>query len=84
MNTFFFMHFRVLACVFIACHAINSIANDDLTAAKKNTANAVNTANMGPYGDAITYELIPEIEKQFRGIGKGYARFMYGGSAGGR
>lgn len=24
---------------------------------------AVNSANMGPYGDAITYELIPEIEK---------------------
>ena len=36
---------------------------------------AVNSANLGPYGDAITYELIPEIEKQFRGIGKGWARF---------
>jgi hypothetical protein len=44
---------------------------------------AVNTANMGPYGDAITYELIPEIEKRFRGIGEGWARFMYGGSTGG-
>ena len=44
---------------------------------------AVNTANMGPYGDAITYELIPEIEKRFRGIGQGWARFMYGGSTGG-
>jgi hypothetical protein len=44
---------------------------------------AVNSANIGPYGDAITYELIPEIEKQFRGIGKGWARFMYGGSTGG-
>jgi hypothetical protein len=44
---------------------------------------AVNSANLGPYGDAITYELIPEIEKQFRGIGKGWARFMYGGSTGG-
>ena len=32
---------------------------------------AVNSANLGPYGDAITYELIPEIEKRFRGIGKG-------------
>ena len=31
---------------------------------------AVNSANMGPYGDAITYELIPEIEKQFRGLDK--------------
>lgn len=44
---------------------------------------AVNSANLGPYGDAITYELIPFIEKQFRGIGKGWARFMYGGSTGG-
>lgn len=44
---------------------------------------AVNSANLGPYGDAITYELIPHIEKQFRAIGKGWARFMYGGSTGG-
>jgi hypothetical protein len=44
---------------------------------------AVNSANVGPYGDAITYELIPYIEKKFRGIGKGWARFMYGGSTGG-
>ncbi len=44
---------------------------------------AVNSANQGPYGDAITYELIPEIEKRFRGIGQGWARFMYGGSTGG-
>ncbi|MDX2128190.1 MAG: hypothetical protein SFU91_04055 [Chloroherpetonaceae bacterium] len=44
---------------------------------------AVNSANLGPYGDAITYELIPAIEKQFRGIGQGWARFLYGGSTGG-
>ncbi|MCB0474628.1 MAG: hypothetical protein KDC69_03080 [Flavobacteriaceae bacterium] len=44
---------------------------------------AVNSANQGPYGDAITYELIPFIEKQFRGIGQGWARFLYGGSTGG-
>ncbi|WP_250631707.1 hypothetical protein [Rhodoflexus caldus] len=44
---------------------------------------AVNSANIGPYGDAIMYELIPEIEKRFRGIGQGWARFMYGGSTGG-
>lgn len=44
---------------------------------------AVNSANLGPYGDAITYELIPHIEKQFRGIGEGWARFLYGGSTGG-
>ncbi|RME01618.1 MAG: hypothetical protein D6814_01135 [Calditrichaeota bacterium] len=44
---------------------------------------AVNSANVGPYGDAITYELIPFIEKKFRCIGKGWARFLYGGSTGG-
>jgi hypothetical protein len=44
---------------------------------------AVNSENLGPYGDAITYELIPHIEKQFRGIGQGWARFLYGGSTGG-
>ena len=44
---------------------------------------AVNSENVGPYGDAITYELIPEIEKRFRALGQGWARFMYGGSTGG-
>lgn len=44
---------------------------------------AVNSANNGPYGDAIQYELIPEIEKRFRGLGQGWARFVYGGSTGG-
>ncbi|UCF42197.1 MAG: hypothetical protein JSW43_12215 [Gemmatimonadota bacterium] len=44
---------------------------------------AVNSANLGPYGDAITYELIPYIEREFRGIGEGWARFLYGGSTGG-
>ncbi len=44
---------------------------------------AVNSANLGPYGDAITYELIPHIEKEFRGIGESWARFLYGGSTGG-
>jgi S-formylglutathione hydrolase FrmB len=44
---------------------------------------AVNTANEGPYGDAITKELIPYIEKQFRGIGQSWARAMFGGSTGG-
>ncbi len=44
---------------------------------------AVNSANLGPYGDAITHELIPHIEKEFRGIGEGWARFLYGGSTGG-
>ena len=44
---------------------------------------AVNSENLGPYGDAIIYELIPYIEEQFRGIGESWARFMYGGSTGG-
>ncbi len=44
---------------------------------------AVNSENNGPYGDAITYELIPYIEEKFRGIGEGWARFTYGGSTGG-
>jgi hypothetical protein len=44
---------------------------------------AVNSANLGPYGDAITYELIPYIEKKYRCIGAGWARFLYGGSTGG-
>jgi hypothetical protein len=44
---------------------------------------AVNSANLGPYGDAITYELIPYLEKKYRALGAGWARFMYGGSTGG-
>ncbi len=44
---------------------------------------AVNSANLGPYGDAITHELVPAIEKKFRGLGQGWARFLYGGSTGG-
>lgn len=44
---------------------------------------AVNSANTGPYGDAIQYELIPELERRFRGIGAGWARATYGGSTGG-
>tara|TARA_R110002012_G_scaffold51138_1_gene132188 strand:- start:73456 stop:75195 length:1740 start_codon:yes stop_codon:yes gene_type:complete len=44
---------------------------------------AVNSANQGPYGDALTYELIPYIENMFRGQGEGWSRFLYGGSTGG-
>ena len=44
---------------------------------------AVNSANHGPYGDAITKDLLPMIEQQFRGIGQGWARVMTGGSTGG-
>ncbi len=44
---------------------------------------AVNSASIGPYGDAITYELIPHIEQLFNGVGEGWGRFLYGGSTGG-
>ena len=44
---------------------------------------AVNSANLGPYGDALTYELIPHIEQLFNGVGEGWGRFLYGGSTGG-
>lgn len=44
---------------------------------------AVNSAANGPYGDAIMRELVPYLEKKYRGIGQGYARFTYGGSTGG-
>ena len=44
---------------------------------------AVNSENLGPYGDAINEELIPFIEKKYRAIGQPWARFMYGGSTGG-
>jgi hypothetical protein len=44
---------------------------------------AVNTPNQGPYGDAINEELIPYIEKTFRGLGTPWSRFLYGGSTGG-
>jgi len=43
---------------------------------------AVNSANVGPYGDAITEELVPYLERSFRGLGP-WARGMYGGSTGG-
>jgi len=44
---------------------------------------AVNSANNGPYGDAIHEELIPEIERRFRCIPESYARVLTGGSTGG-
>jgi len=43
----------------------------------------VNSANNGPYGDAVTQELIPYVEKQFRAIGKPHARLLEGASTGG-
>ena len=44
---------------------------------------AVNSENVGPYGDAINKELLPFLEQKFRGIGQGWARGLYGGSTGG-
>ncbi len=44
---------------------------------------AVNSANCGPYGDAIMQELIPAVESKFRIIRKPYARVLEGGSTGG-
>ncbi len=44
---------------------------------------AVNSANNGPYGDAIMTELIPYIEAHFRVIRKPCARLLTGGSTGG-
>lgn len=44
---------------------------------------AVNSANNGPYGDAIMTELIPYIEEHFRIIRQPWARLLTGGSTGG-
>ncbi len=43
----------------------------------------VNSANLGPYGDAIVRELIPYVERRFRGLGEPWARAAYGDSTGG-
>lgn len=44
---------------------------------------AVNTANLGPYGDAINDELIPHLDNTFNTIRAPYARIQEGGSTGG-
>jgi len=44
---------------------------------------AVNSANDGPYGDALLQELIPYLEDHFRLIRAPYARLLTGGSTGG-
>jgi hypothetical protein len=44
---------------------------------------AVNSVNVGPYGDAIMQELLPEVEKRFRIIREPWARILSGGSTGG-
>jgi hypothetical protein len=43
----------------------------------------VNSANNGPYGDAVTKELIPHVEERFRGLDRPWARVLDGGSTGG-
>ncbi len=47
------------------------------------TSYSVNSVNVGPYGDAMMEELIPEVEKRFRIIKQPYARILTGGSTGG-
>ncbi|MCC6244677.1 MAG: hypothetical protein IT353_17665 [Gemmatimonadaceae bacterium] len=44
---------------------------------------AVNSANHGPYQDALLNELVPELEKRFRLLPEPNARFLTGGSTGG-
>eukprot|EP00047_Mylnosiga_fluctuans_P003936 m.231818 g.231818 ORF g.231818 m.231818 type:complete len:584 (-) comp12265_c0_seq1:144-1895(-) len=44
---------------------------------------AVNSANMGPYGDAIHLEFVPAVERMFRGLAEPWARTTFGGSTGG-
>jgi hypothetical protein len=44
---------------------------------------AVNSANNGPYGDALVQEMIPYLEAHFRIIPQPYARVLIGGSTGG-
>jgi hypothetical protein len=43
----------------------------------------VNSANHGPYGDALVKELIPHVEREFRVIGAPHARVLDGVSTGG-
>jgi enterochelin esterase-like enzyme len=47
------------------------------------TSYSVNTANLGPYGDALTEELIPYLEENFRIIREPWARLLAGRSTGG-
>lgn len=46
-------------------------------------AYSVDSANCGPYGKALTEELIPAVEAKYRAIGKPYARLVEGASTGG-
>jgi enterochelin esterase-like enzyme len=44
---------------------------------------AMNSANNGPYGDALLQELVPYLEEHFRMIKAAKARLLTGGSTGG-
>ncbi len=44
---------------------------------------SVNSANNGPYGDAVVEEVIPELERRFRIIAEPYARHLEGASTSG-
>lgn len=44
---------------------------------------SVNSANNGPYGDAIVGEVMPALERQFRIIAKPYGRILEGASTSG-
>jgi hypothetical protein len=46
-------------------------------------AYSVDSVNNGPYGQAITQELIPYLEKKFRLIAQPYGRIVQGASTGG-
>jgi hypothetical protein len=43
----------------------------------------INSDNNGPYGDAITRELIPYVERTFRAVSQPFARMLDGQSTGG-
>jgi S-formylglutathione hydrolase FrmB len=43
----------------------------------------INSANNGPYGDALVQELIPYVERNFRALGEPRARVLSGVSTGG-
>ncbi len=47
------------------------------------TSYSVNSANVGPYGDALVQELIPYLESEFRIVAEPWARVLAGGSTGG-
>lgn len=47
------------------------------------TGHSVNSANVGPYGDALVKELIPYLERELRIIPEEWARVLAGGSTGG-